>query len=608
MVFSHDFLFISLAWLGAYWLRFNLGAIPPFIFHQALHALPIVLFAQSIAYWVFGVYRSIWRFFSLLDLLKILKAIALGSVMAATLLFLDPEILNVSRSIFPIYALLLMAFLCGPRFLYRRMRAPKPSAVKMQRVLIVGAGEAGESLVREILRSHFQVYHPVGFVDDKRHKLGLDIHGIRVLGTCADIPRLVRKLSIDLIFIAMPSASSSSMRLVVGYCERARIPFRTLPAIQDLVSGKLSVNSLREVSLEDLLGREPVYLNLEKIQNVIQSKIVLVSGGGGSIGLELCRQISRFNPKQLIVLENSEFNLYTLQQELPHKMPFLKFDGYLVDVTDKVGVEHILAKHKPEIIFHAAAYKHVPILEKQIRHAVKNNALGTKVLAECALLHDVEKFVLISTDKAVNPTNILGATKRIAEIICQLSNKKNKTQFITVRFGNVLGSAGSVILLFRKQIEMGGPLTVTHPEITRFFMTIPEAAQLILQSTATGEGGEVFVLDMGQPIKIRYLAEQMIRLSGKSLEEDIKIEYIGLRPGEKLHEELFYMAEVLSKTDHEKILKVKPILHREDSELNELIASLLEACHQHDEEKLKTLLLDLVPEYQSDLERVEVVS
>jgi len=597
VVFLHDFLFIPAAWFGAYWLRFNLGPIPPFIFHQARHALPTILLAQAFAYWTFGVYRSVWRFFSLPDLLKILKAIALGGTLAAILLFFNPEILNSPRSIFPLYALLLMAFLCAPRFLYRLVRAPKPSANKMQRVLIVGAGQAGEGLVREILRNHFQIYQPVGFVDDKKHKFGLDIHGIRVLGACRDIPKLVRQLGVDLIFIAMPSASSANMRGTVEHCANAGVPFRTLPALQDLVSGKFSIDSLRKVSLEDLLGREPVYLDFEKIQQVIQAKTVLVSGGGGSIGLELCHQISRFNPKHLVVLEHNEFNLYNLQQELSQQNPDLNFSGHLVDITDTISVEHVLIKYKPEIIFHAAAYKHVPILETQIRHAVKNNILGTKILTEGALRHGVKKFVLISTDKAVNPTNILGATKRIAEIICQLLNKKNQAHFITVRFGNVLGSAGSVIPLFQKQLETGGPLTVTHPEITRFFMTISEAAQLILQATAIGQSDEIFVLDMGNPIKIRYLAEQMILLSGKIPGADIKIQYIGLRPGEKLYEELFYATESSIKTEHEKIFKVKPVLPKTADEINQLIDALINACYEHNEQILKTLLFELVPEY-----------
>lgn len=597
IVFLHDFLFISFAWIGAYWLRFNLGPIPHFIFHQALHVLPIVLILQSIAYWVFGVYRSVWRFFSLPDLFKILKAIALGTFLIAVVLHLDTRNLNFPRSIFPLYALLLMTFLCGPRFLYRRMRTPKPSTERMQRVLIAGAGEGAESLVREILRSHLQVYQPMGFVDDKKHKLGLDIHGVRVLGNCAQIPKLVRTLGIDLIFIAMPSVSSSSMRNVVEYCENAGVPFRTLPAMQDLVSGKLSVSSLREVSLEDLLGRDPVRLDWKQIESVIHSKVVLVSGGGGSIGLELCRQISRLNPKKLIVLEHSEFNLYALDQEIREKNTHLDFEGYLMDVTDEVGVENVIKEQRPEIIFHAAAYKHVPMLEKQIRYAVKNNVLGTLVLAEKALLYGVEKFVLISTDKAVNPTNIMGATKRVAEIICQILNTHSQTHFITVRFGNVLGSAGSVIPLFRKQLAAGGPLTVTHPEITRFFMTIPEAAQLILQATAIGRGGEIFVLDMGEPVKICYLAEQMIRLSGKIPREDIAIQYIGLRPGEKLYEELFYENELSAKTEHEKIFKVNSVLSETIPALNNLVDALITAHRENDEPGLKRLLARLVPEY-----------
>jgi FlaA1/EpsC-like NDP-sugar epimerase len=597
IVFLHDFLFISFAWMGAYWLRFNLGPIPHFIFHQALHTLPLVLILQSVAYWAFGVYRSVWRFFSLPDLFKILKAVFLGTFLIALVLYIDPRNLNFPRSIFPLYALLLMTFLCGPRFLYRRMRAPKPSTEKMQRVLIAGAGEGGESLVREILRSHLQVYQPMGFVDDKKHKLGLDIHGVRVLGHCADIPKLVRTLGIDLIFIAMPSVSSSSMRKVVDYCENAGVPFRTLPAMQDLVSGKLSINSLREVSLEDLLGRDPVCLDWKQIESVVHSKVVLVSGGGGSIGLELCRQISRLSPKKLIVIEHSEFNLYALDQEMREKNAHIDFEGYLMDVTDEVGVADLIQKQRPEILFHAAAYKHVPMLEKQIRYAVKNNVLGTLILAEKALLYGVKKFVLISTDKAVNPTNIMGATKRIAEIICQILNANNQTHFITVRFGNVLGSAGSVIPLFRKQLAVGGPLTVTHPEITRFFMTIPEAAQLILQATAIGRGGEIFVLDMGEPVKICYLAEQMIRLSGKIPREDIAIQYIGLRPGEKLYEELFYETELSAKTEHEKIFKVNSVLSETIPALNDLVESLITAYRENNELSLKRLLARLVPEY-----------
>lgn len=599
MVFFHDFCFIPLAWFAAYWLRFNLGPIPPFIFRQSVHALPIIVVTQAIAYSIFGVYRGVWRFFSLWDLLKIVKAIALGCVLTAIALFFDPDIVNFPRSILPLYALLLMAFLCGPRFIYRTTCTPKPSVRKMQRVLIVGAGCAGEGLVREILRNHFQVYQPVGFVDDKRYKLGLDIHGIRVLGACKDIPNLVRQFRVDVIFIAMPSVSSANMRIIVEYCEQAGIAFRTLPAIQDLVSGKLSVNNLRQVSLEDLLGREPVHLDLGKIQSVIDGKTVLVSGGGGSIGLELCCQISRFNPKKLIVIEQSEFNLYTLEQLLVRQYPSLFFVGYLVDIIDKVAVAHVLNQHQPEIVFHAAAYKHVPILERQIRHAIKNNIIGTDVLAQAALTNGAEKFVFISTDKAVNPTNILGATKRVAEMICQGLNQQQKTRFITVRFGNVLGSAGSVIPLFRRQLEIGGPLTITHPEITRFFMTIPEAAQLILQASAMGEGGEVFVLDMGEPVKIRYLAEQMIRLSGKIPEEDVKIEYIGLRPGEKLYEELFYATEHALQTEHEKIFRIKSCSEPNTKQLNQCLEALMKACDAYDEKKLLMLLMALVPEYQN---------
>ena len=394
-----------------------------------------------------------------------------------------------------------MVLLGGSRLFYRLSKNKLKNISNFERVLIIGAGQAGEGLVRDFLRDINSKYKPVAFLDDDKNKIGQEIHGIRVVAAVNQLEEVVRDYSIELIIIALPSASSITMQRMVKLCEETKIRFRTLPSLKDLASGRISINSLREVSIEDLLGREPVFLNRDEIQNEIKDKIVLVSGGGGSIGSELCRQIAIFSPEKLIVLEQSEFNLYTVELEFKEKFPHLSFVGYLVDVGDTVAVNVSMELHKPQLVFHAAAYKHVPILETQLRAAVKNNILGTCSVAKAAVRNNVEKFVLISTDKAVNPTNIMGATKRAAEIFCQNINKHSSTRFVTVRFGNVLDSAGSVVPLFRKQIAQGGPVTVTHPEITRYFMTIPEASQLILQAMLLGQGGEIFVLDMGEPIK-----------------------------------------------------------------------------------------------------------
>ncbi len=422
------------------------------------------------------------------------------------------------------------------------------------RVLIVGAGKAGEMLVRDLLRSRDGSYKIVGFVDDKIKNQGREIHGVRVLGSCNEMIDFVERLGVDLIVLAVPSASTQKMRRLVELCEKTGIPFRTLPPLNRLMSGQVTLNQLREVSIDDLLGREPVSLDWKAIDQELRGKTVLVTGAGGSIGSELCRQIARLAPAHLILLDSSEFNLYSIEKELSDSYSELTVSRHLCSVVDKIGVERIFSEMHPEIVFHAAAYKHVPMLEDQIREAVTNNIQGTRTVAQLADRFGSEAFVMISTDKAVNPANVMGASKRAAEIFCQNLNQRSNTRFVTVRFGNVLGSAGSVVPLFSEQIKNGGPITVTHREITRYFMTIPEASQLILQASVMGDGGEIFVLDMGEPIKISYLAEQMIRLSGKVPGEDIDIVYTGLRPGEKLYEELFHEKEALQSTPHRKIL------------------------------------------------------
>lgn len=591
----HDVCMIPLAWLGAYWFRFNLGEIPESHLDTALRILPLLLLMQIIAYLVFGLYRGVWRFASLPDLLRIIKAVSLGFFLIALVLFIDPSIPRIPRSILPLYGLLLVILLGGPRFFYRLSKYGREK--EGLRVLIVGAGQAGESIARDLNRQEGkQKYQPICFVDDRKSKNGQEIQGVRVVGKTKDIPALTKRHAIEMIIIAMPSANSKEMRRIVTYCENSKVPFRTLPGLNDLTRGSVKIEALREVSLADLLGRDPVSLDWENIHRAIDNRTVLVSGGGGSIGAEVCRQIAQLAPKKLIVVEQNEFNLYTLNLEFNQKFPDIDFTGYLVDICDQNGIRRIMQENHIDIIFHAAAYKHVPMLEQQIRSAIKNNILGTKILADEAIAAGVEKFILISTDKAVNPTNIMGATKRGAEIFCQNQREGLLTKFITVRFGNVLGSAGSVVPLFKQQIKAGGPVTVTHPDITRFFMTIPEATQLILQATAMGNGGEIFVLDMGEPIKISYLAEQLILLSGLASGKDIDIVYTGLRPGEKLHEELFHTSENLIKTTHEKILKAN---YREKNwhELEKISNTIFQMCESGDEAALKEILIQLVPEY-----------
>ena len=425
--------------------------------------------------------------------------------------------------------------------------------------------------------------------------LGAEIHGIRVLGSCRQLPKIVNRLEVDIVLLAIPSARSPQIRRIVEYCEKANVPFRSIPCMQDLIAGRVSINTLREVSIEDLLGRDPVTLDREAIRTELSGRCVLISGGGGSIGTELCRQVAKLAPSKLILLENCEYNLFRIENELRQTFPDIELHPVLGDVADEVAVGHLFKTHKPDITYHAAAYKHVPMLESQVREAIQNNVCGTKIMAQAADRHGCDAFVLISTDKAVNPANIMGASKRIAEIFCQNLNQRSETRFITVRFGNVLGSDGSVVPLFKTQIENGGPVTVTHPEMMRYFMTIPEACQLILQAETMGSGSEIYVLDMGEPVSVTYLAEQMIRLSGNEPDKDIEIVYTGLRPGEKLFEELFHEKEQLTGTQHEKIFLAK---HRqiEWEQLNKTIGEMETACKHYDEKALLKGIATLVPE------------
>ncbi|MBI2779459.1 MAG: polysaccharide biosynthesis protein [Gammaproteobacteria bacterium] len=591
----HDLCMVLLAWSSAYLVRhsFSFQAVEGAAFMQML---VVVAAAQGLVLWWTGLYRGLWRFASVPDLWNILRAAVIGGLAVSLALFLFNRLDGVPRTTLALYPLFLVFLLGAPRLIYRVWKDRSlnlSSAPECKRVLILGAGRAGEMLARDMRRDNECV--PVGFLDDNPQLKGAKVHGMPVLGTLDQVARVVDEMGVDVVVIAIPSANNAQVRRVVELCEQASVVFRILPRMQDLVSGMVSVRDLREVAIDDLLGREPVSLDWQSISNGLAGKTVLISGAGGSIGSELCRQIARLGPASLVLFERGEFNLYSIEMELRRTYPDLVLHACLGDVCDKVAVEYVVSKYCPEMIFHAAAYKHVPMLQSQAREGVRNNVLGTKTLALAADKYGCANFVMISTDKAVNPTNVMGASKRVAEIFCQMLDRRSSTRFITVRFGNVLGSAGSVVPLFQKQIAAGGPVTVTHPEITRYFMTIPEACQLIMQAGVIGQGGEIFVLDMGEPVKIGYLAEQMIRLSGKIPGEDVQIVYTGLRPGEKLYEELFYAQEGLTETGHDKIM----LAQSRDVDwyyLNETVDAMEQASKDYDEAQFVPLLKLLVPE------------
>jgi len=596
LVVIHDLLVAGLAWLLARWCaQAVFGAPWPPTLGLVLEGL-LLMAIQGFVYWRIGLYRGLWRFASLPDLGNLVRASLLGAVaIGAVLLIMEHGVETVAPMLW-LYPLILLLSLGLPRLAFRTFRDMRTEVRwrrTSQRTLIIGAGRSGRLLLPELRRrGGFEL---VGFLDDSKRLKGTEIDGVPVLGNVQRLPRIVREAAIDLAVIAIPSATNNQMQRVVALCEESGVEFKTLPTLKELGATITRFEDLKPVAIDDLLGRDPVSLDWNAIRAGLTGKRVLVTGGGGSIGAELCRQIARLDPAGLVVLDSSEYNLYRIDYDLRGEFHDLVMDSVLGDVCDPATVETVVARHRPDVIFHAAAYKHLPMLQNQVREAFRNNVLGTMRMAEAAARHAVSTFVLISTDKAVNPCNVMGATKRIAELYCQQINSRADTRFITVRFGNVLNSTGSVVPLFNEQIRKGGPVTVTHPEISRYFMTIAEAGQLILQAAVLGQGGEVFVLDMGQPVRISYLAEQLIRLAGKEPGRDIEIVYTGLRPGEKLFEELFHAHESYASTGHQKILLARNGVEA-IQDLDGTIRRAERAVQRYDSGELREILTQLVPQ------------
>ena len=594
LAFAHDLAASIVAWLLAFWLRFNFE-VPDNYVDIAVQSLACVVPVNAIVFHAFALYRGIWRYASLPDLKRIIYAAVTASIVALTLLVMLQ--IGVPRSVLITNPIFLIVIMGGSRLAYRAWKErslgnflPGDRAP----VFVIGTEEAAVNLIKELGRS--PQWHVVGVFDDDASVRGRELHGINILGRSDELAAWKEKLGATHAIIAMPSASHQARRQVVARCNEAGLKVLTVPSFDDLMSGRVTVSQIRHVELDDLLGRDVVVLDTAGLKSWINGRTVMVTGAGGSIGAELCRQVARFGPRRIVLFELNEFALYTIEQEFRERMPEVPILCAIGDIKDESRVGQLLSAHQPSVIFHAAAYKHVPLMENENAwQAVLNNVLGTQALARAAIAHGVEKFVLISTDKAVNPTNVMGASKRLAEMVCQaLQEEAGATRFVLVRFGNVLGSTGSVIPRFREQIARGGPVTVTHRDITRYFMSIPEAVQLVLQAGLMGGGGEVFVLDMGEPVRIVDLAREMIRLSGFN-ESDIPIAYTGLRPGEKLYEELLGADENSLPTPHPKLRIAK--VRQEDGEWLARLVRWLFRTDVPSDETVRAELSQWVPEY-----------
>jgi FlaA1/EpsC-like NDP-sugar epimerase len=604
-IILHDLLAAAFSWLAGYWLRFNLSVPQEFqvvAFSTLLWIVPL----YAVVFWYFGLYRGIWRFASLPDLKRIVLAVGIAALLIPVVLILFRVKAVVPRSVLILSPLLLIVIMGGSRLVWRAWKEHCLTSVlrpSSKPVLVVGAGSAADFLLRELARNPAG-FHAVGLLDDSREKQGRLVQGIRVLGPVDEVTHWADKISVGDVVLALPSAAHSVRKRITQLCSDAGLNVLTVPALEDLVAGRVSVSNLRRIELNDLLGRDPVQLDDSGLHRLLTGQTVMVTGAGGSIGSELCRQIARFEPAKLVLFEQSELALYAIEQEMLLGFPGLSIEMVIGDVKHAARVNEIMDEYRPAVVFHAAAYKHVPLMESgNAWEAMRNNVFGTHVVASAAQAAGVGIFVMISTDKAVNPTNVMGATKRLAEQVCQVLQQPEGTRFVSVRFGNVLGSSGSVIPRFQKQIERGGPVTVTHPEVTRYFMSIPEAAQLVLQAGLMGEGGEIFVLEMGEPVKIADLARLMIRLSGHD-ETRVAIEYTGLRPGEKLYEELLADTESTLPTPHPKLRIARARVP--DLETISTCVAWLQSVGTPKEIEVKCRLSEWVPEYSAQLAPISV--
>lgn len=592
-----DIILINLAYVLALYLRFD-GPIPPVYMKAYINNAVALTLVKILVFYFFKLYKSIWKFASIDEMIEIVLASVVANAIAIA--YMTIAQVKLPRSIYLMVPILDMAFIGGIRFSYRALGRVKNGVPKnvedYKRVLIVGAGSAGAMVIKELRNHNTLKSMPVAIVDDDPKKKGQNINGIPILGDRGDIAKICKKEKIDEIIIAIPSANKKEIRDIVNESRITKCKTKIVPGMYELIDGQVSIQKIREVEIEDLLGRDEIKLDMDEICNYLKGRKVLVTGGGGSIGSELCRQIARFEPEELIILDIYENNAYDIQNELLRNYDDLNLKVLIASVRDRNRIEEIMKNDRPDVVFHAAAHKHVPLMEENPAEAIKNNVFGTLNVAEIAHKYNVKKFVLISTDKAVNPTNVMGATKRICEMIVQSINKESDTEFVAVRFGNVLGSNGSVIPLFKNQISEGGPVTVTHPKVIRYFMTIPEACQLVLQAGSMAKGGEIFVLDMGEPVKIIDLAKDLIRLSGFEPDVDIPIKFTGLRPGEKLFEELLLDEEGISNTGHNKIFIGKPIFTDYDYLIKEL-EELKEVSGMGKDGNVKENIKKIVPTY-----------
>jgi FlaA1/EpsC-like NDP-sugar epimerase len=605
LVFFLDTALIAAALILSFLLRFDFQ-IPADQLNVMFQGLAVVLVAKPVLFAASGMYRNIWRYASLQDAYQIFKVVTFSSLVSICLLVFMRGPFALPRSIYILDWFLLFAFVAASRLVWRVYRETRvmPSLRKGKPTLIIGAGDAGNLLLKEIRKQASSPYNVVGFVDDDPGKRGLRLSGVRVLGGTNRLRALVKIHSVEEVIFAIPSGDGALMRRVIASCERAKARFKTLPGITAIIDGKVSVSQIKDVEIEDLLGREPVVLDQTAIHNYLTDKRVLVTGAAGSIGSEICRQVALFKPTKLILFDHSETPLFYIEKELAANFPDLRIIPMVGDVKNQDRVESLFDEFCPEVVFHAAAYKHVAMMEYNPAEAVLNNVMGSRIVADAAHKFKVRNFVMVSTDKAVNPTNVMGATKRSAEVYIQALAGTSKTKFTTVRFGNVLGSNGSVIPLFKEQIRKGGPVTVTDREVVRYFMTIPEASQLVMQAACIGKGGEIFVLDMGEPVRILSLAEELIRLSGLVPYKDIDITFTGLKPGEKLFEELLIDGEGIKPTAHRKIRVMAPVeidLKKVAEDLSELFALARASNISGLLESLRTIVPEFAPRYHFEV-------